>query len=242
MEIDIVTLFPEFADAFFSHSIISRARQAGYLTLGTVNPRDFTDNKFRHVDDTPYGGGNGMLLQAEPIFKAVESVLPQKRPDARVILLSPTGAPFTQKKASELTRYEHLVLVCGHYEGIDARVEDYLVDESISIGDYVLTGGELPAFIVADAVARLLPGVLGTHASAFDESFIEGTLEYPQYTKPAEFRGYKVPEILLSGHHANIARWRRKQSLLRTRERRPDLWRKLVLSDTDRKLLAEEDT
>ncbi len=237
MKIDIISLFPEFIESFFSHSIIQRASKKGILDLGVVNPRDFADNKHGHIDDTPYGGGSGMLMQAEPIFLATEQALPEKTEHDRIILLSPTGTPFTQAKAKELARYAHLVLICGHYEGVDQRVEDFLADETISIGDYVLTGGEIAAMAVTDAVARMIPGVLGDDSSAVEDSFYKGLLEYPQYTKPAVFRGYEVPEILLSGHHANIAAWRRRKSLYRTWRRRPELLADIKLSDTERELL-----
>ena len=240
MKIDILSLFPEFIEAFFAHSIIGRARAAGLLTLSVTNPRDFAHNRHNHVDDTIYGGGAGMLMQCGPLFEACEAVLPEKSEKSRVILLSPAGPTFTQDKAKSLYRdYEHLVLICGHYEGVDHRVETDLADELLSVGDYVLTGGELGAMIVTDAVARMIPGVLGDTGSAVSDSFYEPILEYPQYTKPADYRGMKVPEILLSGHHANIARWRRKEALKRTLAVRPDLLEKLTLTKEDEKLLAE---
>ena len=240
MKIDILSLFPEFIEAFFAHSIIGRARDAGLLTLSVTNPRDFAHNRHHHVDDTIYGGGAGMLIQCGPLFEACESVLPTKTETSRVIFLSPAGPTFTQDKAKSLYRdYDHLVLICGHYEGVDHRVEEYLADELLSIGDYVLTGGELGAMIVTDAVARMIPGVLGDTGSAVSDSFYEPILEYPQYTKPADYRGMKVPEVLLSGHHANIARWRRKEALKRTLTVRPDLLRKLTLTKEDKQLLKE---
>lgn len=240
MKITIVSLFPEFIESFFNHSIIKRAVENKFLEVAVINPRDFTHNKHRHVDDTIYGGGDGMLMQCQPLFDAVESVIEEKNENNRVIFLSPTGKTFTQDKAKELyNKYEHLILVCGHYEGIDYRVEENLIDESISIGDFVLTGGELGAMIITDAVARMVPGVLGSSKSAVTDSFYEPILEYPQYTKPAEFRGYKVPEVLLSGHHANIARWRRKEALKRTYKLRPDLLSSLKMTKEDKKLLEE---
>jgi tRNA (guanine37-N1)-methyltransferase len=219
LRIDVVTLFPEMF-APLSHSIIGRAIEQGRLTVNYVNPRDFTSDRHRTVDDYPYGGGPGMVMKPEPIFLAVESVA---QPETEVILLSPAGRVLSQSIAAQLAEREHLVLICGHYEGIDERVVEHLVDDEISIGDYVLTGGELAAMVVVDAVARLLPGVLGHAESAGDESHGHGLLEYPHYTRPPEFRGWTVPERLLSGHHAEIAKWRRRQSLERTAARRPDL-------------------
>ncbi len=238
MRIDIVSLFPELVTAFFAHSIIGRARAAGILDLAVTNPRDFSTDKHHHVDDTPYGGGSGMLMQAAPVYAAVEHILPERTAATRVILTAPTGTPFTQETAKRLATYERLVLICGHYEGIDQRVEDGLTDETISIGDYVLTGGELPAMIITDAVARMIPGVLGAADSAGEDSFYTGLLEYPQYTKPAVFRGREVPEVLLSGHHANIAAWRRRESIRRTWQRRPDLLARVNLTDDERRQIA----
>lgn len=238
MRIDIVSLFPELVTAFFAHSIIGRARAAGILDLAVTNPRDFSTDKHHHVDDTPYGGGSGMLMQAAPVYAAVEHILPERTAATRVILTAPTGTPFTQEIAKRLATYERLVLICGHYEGIDQRVEDGLTDETISIGDYVLTGGELPAMIITDAVARMIPGVLGAADSAGEDSFYTGLLEYPQYTKPAVFRGREVPEVLLSGHHANIAAWRRRESIRRTWQRRPDLLARVNLTDDERRQIA----
>lgn len=240
MRIDVLSLFPEFIEAFFAQSIIGRARDAGLLTLSVVNPRDFAHNRHGHVDDTLCGGGAGMLMQCGPLFEACESVLPERTPRSRVILLSPAGVPFTQEKAKELYRdYDRLVLICGHYEGVDARVEDHLADELLSIGDYVLTGGELGAMVVIDAVARMVPGVLGDAASAACDSFYEPLLEEPQYTKPAKYRDWSVPEILLSGDHAKIARWRRKESLRRTMKNRPDLMDRFQPTPEDKKLIEE---
>lgn len=223
MRIDFVSLFPEFFSAFFDHSIIRRAIEAGRLEMGVTNPRDFTHNKHKQVDDTPYGGGAGMLMMAPPIFEAVESITQEKKLKRRIIFLGPTGQTFTQEKARQLAQYDQLVLLCGHYEGVDYRVEEHLVDETISIGDFVLTGGELPAMLVADAVARMIPGVLGAAAGAIEDSFYRPILECPQYTKPPEFRGWSVPEVLRSGHHANIAKWRLEQAMERTFTLRPDL-------------------
>ncbi len=240
MKIDVISLFPEFIEAFYAQSIIGRARAAGLLELAVTNPRDFAHNRHGHVDDTLCGGGAGMLMQCGPLFEACESVLPEKTPRSRVILLSPAGVPFTQEKAKALYRdYDHIVFLCGHYEGVDARVEDHLADELISIGDYVLTGGELGAMVVIDAVARMVPGVLGDAASAACDSFSEPLLEGPQYTKPAKYRDWDVPEILLSGDHAKIAGWRRKESLRRTMRCRPDLMKQFHPSEEDKKLMAE---
>jgi tRNA (guanine37-N1)-methyltransferase len=220
MKIDVLTLFPAMFAGPLDESIIKRAREAGRLDLAIHNLRDYAHDRHRTVDDRPFGGGPGMLLKPEPIFEAVESLT---REGTRVILLSPAGRPFSQAIARELAGIEHLLMVSGHYEGFDERVREQLADDELSIGDYVLTNGALPVMVIIDAVTRLLPGVLGDEDSARDDSFSQGLLEYPQYTRPAEFRGAKVPEVLLSGNHAEIARWRAEQAQLRTRERRPDL-------------------
>jgi tRNA (guanine37-N1)-methyltransferase len=225
MKIDVVTLFPAMFAGPLDESIIKRAREAGRLDLAIHNLRDYAHDRHKTVDDRPFGGGPGMLLKPEPIFEAVESLARDK---TRVILLSPAGRPFNQAIAGELAGLEHLLLVSGHYEGFDERVREQLADDELSIGDYVLTNGALPVMVIIDAVTRLLPGVLGDEESARDDSFSHGLLEYPQYTRPAEFRGMKVPDVLLSGNHAEIARWRAEQAHQRTRERRPDL-----LSETD---------
>ena len=239
MRIDIVSLFPEMFSPL-AHSIMKRAQEANYLTVEVTNPRDFALDKHRIVDDTPFGGGAGMVMKPDPIFRAVESIIGAAgEMRRRIILTCPGGTPLNQEKVKELASYEHLVFICGHYEGIDARIKEHLVDEAISIGDYVLTGGELPAMVMVDAVARMVPGVLGSGASAPEDSFYNGLLEYPQYTRPREFNGWEVPEILLSGHHANITCWRRKQSLKNTLERRPELLEKVELTKEDKKLLAE---
>lgn len=223
MKIDIISLFPEFFSAFFDHSIIKRAIAANRLTMSVTNPRDFAHNKHNQVDDTMYGGGAGMLMMAPPIFEAVESVTQEEEVRRRVIFLGPAGVPFTQEKARELVTYDQLILVCGHYEGVDYRVEEHLVDETISIGDYVLTGGELPAMVVADAVARMIPGVLGAASGAVEDSFYRPMLEGPQYTKPQVYRDWEVPEVLRSGHHKHIADWRLQEAVKRTIACRPDL-------------------
>ena len=225
MHFDILTLFPEMVDGVLCESIIGRARRAGYLSVTCHQIRDFSENKHRNVDDTPYGGGVGMVMAAPPICACYDAALRDAPQDERrrVIYLSPRGRLLTQELASELADYDRLVLLCGHYEGVDERAIEELGAEEISIGDYVLTGGELPACILVDAVARLLPGVLAEPACYEGESIASGLLEYPQYTRPPVFRGREVPPVLLSGHHANIDKWREEQSLALTAERRPDL-------------------
>jgi tRNA (guanine37-N1)-methyltransferase len=247
MRFDILTIFPEMFASPLGHSILKRARDSGLLQVRFVDPRDFTDDIHRSVDDSPYGGGAGMVMKAEPIFRAVESLaggeMEDGAPDAgpdRIVLLTPQGETFSQARAREFASVDHLVLICGRYEGIDERVREHLVTDEISIGDFVLTGGELPAMVVLDAVARLLPGVLGHQESASEESFSEGLLEYPHYTRPAVFRGWPVPDVLLSGHHGQVREWRRRQSLLRTMVRRPDLFRRHALSEEDLRLLGLE--
>lgn len=222
MRFDIVTIFPGVFYGPFGESVLARAAARGIVTIGMINPRDFTADRHRTVDDTPYGGGPGMLMKPEPLFKAVESV---KDESAYVVLTTPQGEPFTQSVAREFAAKEHIVIVCGHYEGVDERVRTALVDREISLGDFVLTSGNIPAMAIVDAVTRLLPGALGDEASSVEESFSANSLEYPQYTRPVEFRGMKVPDVLLSGNHRSIAEWRREQALRRTRERRPDLLR-----------------
>ncbi|HEX7860533.1 MAG TPA: tRNA (guanosine(37)-N1)-methyltransferase TrmD [Verrucomicrobiae bacterium] len=220
MKIDVITLFPGMFVGPLDESIIKRAREKKILELGIHDLRNWTHDRHKTVDDRPFGGGPGMVLKPEPLFEAVESLA---GPKTRVILMGPSGRKFTQEIAHELTGYEHLLLISGSYEGFDDRVRQGLAHDELSIGDYVLTNGALPVMIVIDVVTRLLPGVLGDEESAKEESFSHGLLEYPHYTRPAEFRGMKVPEILLSGHHAEIAKWRHEQALERTRERRPDL-------------------
>ncbi len=237
MKVDVLTLFPEMMDGVFRSSILGKAQEKDIVSLNAVNFRDYSGNKHSTVDDTPYGGGGGMVLKPDPIFSAVEDLLSQTSAAPRIILMCPQGETFTQQKAEELSAEEHLIFICGHYEGYDERIREHLVTDELSIGDYVLTGGELPAMVVIDSVVRLLPGVLGNETSALTDSFSTGLLEYPHYTRPAEFRGWKVPDILLSGHHANIEIWRREQALKRTLQRRPDLLDKMILSDQDRKVI-----
>lgn len=222
MKIDVLTLFPEMFKGPLDVSMVQRAREAGQLELRITDLRDYTHDRHKTVDDRPFGGGPGMVLKCEPIFEAVENLANEK---TRVILMTPGGRSFNQALARELSQQEHMLFICGSYEGVDERVHEALVDDEISIGDYVLTNGGLPAMVVIEAVTRLLPGVLGDEQSACDESFSHGLLEYPHYTRPAEFRGMKVPEILLSGHHAEIEKWRAEQARKRTAERRPDLLR-----------------
>lgn len=236
MRIDIISLFPELIEAFFQHSIIGRARAAGLLDLDVTNPRNFTYDRHHMVDDTIYGGGCGMLMKAAPLYAAVEAVRRQV-PRRRIIFMGPAGKPFDQAKARELATYDQLILLCGHYEGVDYRVEEDLADETISVGDYILTGGELPAMTVTDAVARMIPGVLGAASGAADDSFYSSLLECPQYTKPAVFRGMAVPEVLRNGDHAKIEKWRRQSSLSRTLDLRPDLLEYCELSPKDVEIL-----
>ena len=220
MRLDILTLFPEVASAPLGASIIGKAQQRGLVDVHVHDLRQWATGKHRTTDDIPYGGSQGMVMKCEPYFAAVEQL---RTPAARILLLSPGGRPFTQQRAVAYAKMEHLILLCGHYEGIDQRVIDHLVDDEISLGDYVLTNGALAAAVLADAIIRLLPGVLGDENSASDDSFSTGLLEFPQYTRPAEYRGWRVPEVLLSGHHAQIAKWRRAQALAKTKRVRPDL-------------------
>jgi tRNA (guanine37-N1)-methyltransferase len=240
MLIDILTLFPAMFQGPLTESIIKRAIDAGFLTVRVHNIRDWTSDKHHVADDYPYGGGSGMVMKPEPISAAVDAVLamPPLEPRSPVILMTPQGRPFTQSVARELAQHPRLLLVCGRYEGVDERVREHLVTDEISIGDYVLTGGELPAMVVLDAVARLVPGVIDP-GSLGEESHSAGLLEYPQYTRPPEWRGWTVPEILLSGNHGAIARWRRREALHRTWQRRPDLLAKLVLSTDEQQFLDD---
>jgi tRNA (guanine37-N1)-methyltransferase len=235
---DVLTLFPEMFGGPLQASLLGKAIEAGVIQVHIHNIRDYAEDRHQVVDDYTYGGGPGMLMKAEPLFKAVEGVTALDSPEGRVILLTPQGRLLNHDVAAELSQEPRLILVCGHYEGVDERVREHLVDDEISIGDYVLSGGELPAMVVIEAVARRLPGVLGSESSLAEESHAQGLLEYPQYTRPAEFRGWTVPEVLLSGHHAQIAEWRRRQSVLRTARRRPDLLARAALSEEERRLAA----
>lgn len=226
MKFYILTLFPEMVENGLNTSIIGRAIEAGYLSQEAVNIRDFSTNKHSKVDDYPYGGGAGMLMQAQPVYDAWKWVVDRLGHRPRCIYLTPQGGTFHQAMAKELAREEELIFLCGHYEGIDERVLEEIVTDYVSIGDYVLTGGELPAMVMIDAISRMVPGVLTNEASGSTESFENNLLEYPQYSRPEEWMGKKVPEVLLSGHHKNIETWRREQSIRRTKERRPDLWEK----------------
>ncbi|MDK2882156.1 MAG: tRNA (guanine37-N1)-methyltransferase [Bacillota bacterium] len=237
MRLDILTLFPRMFEGPFDESIIKRAQEKGLVELRVVNIRDFSTDKHRAVDDYPFGGGRGMVLQAEPIARAVRAL--DREGKARVILTSPQGRLFNQGLAWELSREDHIIIICGHYEGVDERVREALVTDEISVGDFVLTGGEIPALLIADAVIRLLPGALGAEEGAAEDSFSTGLLEYPQYTRPEVWEGRRVPPVLLSGNHEEIRLWRRREALARTLERRPDLLRTARLSEEDLRLLAE---
>lgn len=240
MKIDIMTLFPEMCENVLNESIIGRAQKAEKVEIVCHNIRDFANNKHNKVDDTPYGGGMGMVMAAEPIYNCYKSLYSEDEPKPRLIYMSPKGETLTQKKVVELSRLDRIVLLCGHYEGVDERVLEEIVDEQISLGDFVLTGGELPALCLADAVCRMLPGVLSDDICFKEESHFSGLLEYPQYTKPAEWNGRAVPEVLLSGNHAEIAKWRRKQSLEITKKLRPEMFEKVILDKNDCNLLGIE--
>ena len=236
MKFSILTLFPEMFEPL-SESIIGRAVKKGIIETEYINIRDFSHDKHRRVDDYPYGAGGGMVMQPMPIYEAYKSAAGGEKP--HVIYMSPQGALFTQEKAKELSKLEHVVILCGHYEGVDERIIEEIVDEEISVGDYVLTGGELAAMIVVDATSRMIEGVLDSSETMETESIYDNLLEYPQYTRPPEFMGRKVPEVLLSGHHANIEKWRREQSLIRTKLKRPDLLKKAELTDKEREMLKK---
>lgn len=241
MNFHVMTLFPEMIERAMNESITGRAIKAGYISVDAVNIRDFANNKHNRVDDYPYGGGAGMVMQAEPVYRCYESIcqsIGNERP--RVVFMTPQGRTFNQKIAEELSQEEDLVLLCGHYEGIDERVLEKIVTDNVSIGDYVLTGGELPALVVMDTISRLVPGVLNNGMSAVKESFSDNLLEYPQYTRPEEWMGEKVPPVLLSGHHKNIAAWYREQSILRTAKNRPDLLEKAELTEKERDWLYKQ--
>ena len=245
MQFEVFTLLPEIFPPYLESSILNRARQKGLIDVRVHNIRDYTHDKHHTTDDTPYGGGGGMVMKPEPVFEAIETVLvlnplqtePETASNIPIILLTPQGRVFNQRIAEELSRHERIVLLCGRYEGIDERIREHLVTDEISIGDYVLTGGELPALMIIDAVSRLLPGVLGDPTGAEDDSHSMGLLEYPHYTKPPEFRGWKVPDVLASGNHAKINKWRREQALSRTFNKRPDMLEKAELSKEDLKFV-----
>ncbi len=237
MIFDVLTLFPAMFDSPMEESIIGRAVRQQLLDLRVHNLRDWAQGKHLQTDDTPYGGGDGMVMKPEPVGRAV-AALKEKSPDSRVLLMTPQGQPFTQRHAARLSQEAGLIFLCGRYEGFDERIRQSMVDEEFSLGDFVLTGGELPAMVMIDAIARHLPRVLGNAGSVGGDSFADGLLEYPQYTRPAEYQGMKVPEVLLSGDHARIARWRREQQLLRTLERRPDLLESAELDEQDRQIVA----
>ncbi|KGG80775.1 tRNA (guanosine(37)-N1)-methyltransferase TrmD [Caloranaerobacter azorensis] len=236
MKIDILTLFPTMLEEVFSYSIIGRAIKDKLVELNYINIRDFSEDKHKRVDDYPFGGGPGMVMKPEPIYKAIESV---RKTNSRVIYLTPKGRVYSQSLAKELSKEQHLILLCGHYEGIDNRIVENYIDDEISIGDYVLTGGEISAMVVVDSVVRLIPGVLSSEESFKEESHYNGLLEYPQYTRPRVFRGYEVPDVLLSGNHKKIEEWRLYQSLKLTYMRRPDLIDKLELNEKQKKVLNE---
>ena len=244
MQFEVFTLLPEVFPPYLDTSILNRARQKGLIDVRVHNIRDYTHDKHHTTDDTPYGGGGGMVMKPEPVFEAVETVLGDiaSRPQPvtiPVILLTPQGRVFTQRMAEELSGYEHIALICGRYEGVDERIREQLVTDEISVGDYVLTGGELPALMIIDAVSRLLPGVLGDPTGAEDDSHSMGLLEYPHYTKPPEFRGAKVPDVLISGNHAKIEKWRREQALTRTFNKRPDMLDGAKLTKEDIKFIEQ---
>ncbi len=240
MKINIMTLFPEMCEAVLSESIIGRARENGYVEINCVNIRDYTEDKHRRVDDAPYGGGMGMLMQTQPIHDCYKAICEKSDNKNHLIYMSPCGEVLTQKKVKELAKFPEITILCGHYEGVDQRVIDTLVDEQISIGDYVLTGGELPALVLADSISRMLEGVLPNDEAKELESHYNGLLEYPQYTRPYEWNGMKVPDVLISGHHGNIEKWRREQSILMTAKHRPDMLKTADLTEKEREFLEEQ--
>jgi len=241
MRIEIVTVFPEMVEGVLAHSIIKRARERGLVTINVINLRDFTTDRHKQTDDVPYGGGGGMVMQVAPIARALEHLKQNSEFAPRIILTDPRGQRFTQELARQWATEPHLIILCGHYEGVDDRVRQQLVTDEVSIGDYILTGGELPALIIADALTRLQSGALGDADAPDKDTFSENLLEYPHYTRPASFEGWDVPEVLLSGHHAQIERWRRWHQLRATQERRPDLFGQITLSPSDTKLLLSEE-
>ncbi|MGN0528948.1 MAG: tRNA (guanosine(37)-N1)-methyltransferase TrmD [Eubacterium sp.] len=238
MRIDILTLFPEMCNSVLSESIIGRARKAGKVEINCIDIRNFTNDKHRRVDDKPYGGGMGMIMQAQPIYDCYNSLCSEIGARPHLLYMTPQGKTLTQQRVKELASLDNIAILCGHYEGIDERVIEELQPEEISVGDYVLTGGELPALIVADSVSRMLDGVLADSECFEEESHYNSLLEYPQYTHPAQWNGREVPQVLLSGHHANVEKWRREQSLIRTKERRPDMLEKAELTESDKKFLS----
>lgn len=237
MNFFVMTLFPEMMEQALSYSVIGRAQKENLISVKAINIRDFSKSKQKSVDDYPYGGGAGMVMQAQPIYDAYQSI---ENKNARVVYMTPQGKPFNQNIAQELSKEKNLIILCGHYEGIDERVIDEIVTDEISMGDFILTGGEIAALAVIDAVSRLVPCVLGKEQSFLEESFSDGLLEYPQYTRPSEFMGKKVPEILLSGHHANIEKWHREQSLLRTLQKRPDMLKTVELTQKEKEYLKQQ--
>ena len=239
MRIDIMTLFPDMCLAYLNSSVIGRARSAGIVRIECTDIRDYTTDKHRRVDDSPYGGGMGMIMQAQPIFDCYQDICKKAGTKPHLIYLTPQGKTLTQERVKALAKLDHLALLCGHYEGVDERVIEELQPEEISVGDYVLTGGELPALIVADAVSRMIPGVLSSDECFTEESHYSSLLEYPQYTRPFEWRGRQVPDVLMTGHHANVEKWRREQALKRTADRRPDMLEKAQLSENDMKFLSD---
>ncbi len=241
MRIDIMTLFCDMCNSVLGESIIGRARAAGKVEINCRDIRDYTDDKHRRVDDKPYGGGMGMIMQAQPIFDCYRSLCDETGTRPHLLYMTPQGKTLTQDRVKELAKLDNIAILCGHYEGIDERVIEELQPEEISVGDYVLTGGELPALIVADSISRMLPGVLSDDECFEEESHFSGLLEYPQYTHPAVWHDREVPDVLLSGHHANVDKWRRRQSLIRTRERRPDMFEKYELSKDDKKILSSSE-
>lgn len=241
MRIDIMTLFCDMCNSVLGESIIGRARAAGKVEINCRDIRDYTEDKHRRVDDKPYGGGMGMIMQAQPIFDCYRSLCDETGTRPYLLYMTPQGKTLTQDRVKELAKLDNIAILCGHYEGIDERVIEELQPEEISVGDYVLTGGELPALIVADSISRMLPGVLSDDECFEEESHFSGLLEYPQYTHPAVWHDREVPDVLLSGHHANVDKWRRRQSLIRTRERRPDMFEKYELSKDDKKILSSSE-
>ncbi len=239
MKFDIVTIFPRMIDAGLEEGVVGRARERGRLDIAVHNLRDFTTDRHHVVDDVPFGGGPGMVMKPEPLFAAMDAIVARRGPPGAVVLLTPAGRPFSQREAKRFAALGHIVVLCGRYEGIDERVREQWATDEVSIGDYVLSGGELPALVIVDAVARLVPGVVGDEQSVAGDSFERGLLDYPHYTRPAEFAGMRVPEVLTSGHHGEIRRWRRQQALKRTFERRPDLLETAVLDDEERGWLRE---